>query len=72
MYEEKLYLWNFKLEHPKFLNCLHENKKKQQACSKTAWPISHKNEWSDDFFFCIFVILFPYAPFLVSSYIPLS
>ena len=24
------------------------------------------------FFFCIFVILFPYAPFLVSSYIPLS
>ena len=25
-------------------------------CSETAWPISQKNEWVDDFFFCIFVI----------------
>ena len=28
-------------------------------CSKTAWLISHENEWFDDFFF-IFVILFPH------------
>ena len=41
-------------------------------CSETAWPISHKNEWFDDFFFAFLWFFFPYAPFLVTSYIPLS
>ena len=31
-------------------------------CSKTAWQISHENEWFDDFFF-IFVIFFPIGTF---------
>jgi hypothetical protein len=41
-------------------------------CSETARPISHKNEWFDDLFFAFLWFFFPYAPFLVTSYILLS
>ena len=41
-------------------------------CSETARPISHKNEWFDEFFFAYLWFISPYAPFLATSYIPLS